>query len=196
MSTFEFVLVSFAIIIGLGISEILAGWGEQIRARHRKDIYPLQLVSSALILLLSMQYLWGLWVTRDIAWTFPLFLLVSVPGLSFALAAHASKVDTSVDAPPVRAQYFSNSRPVYLLLAMFPIVILTLSFVSSARQAVIDPPNLLTVSLIRLLVFALLVSLAWSKSERVHWVGLGGFFLVATGFMIRLVFRLVASDAQ
>ena len=60
MSAFEFVLVSFAILLGLGISAILAGWGDQVRARHRLRFYPLQIASSAFILYFSLQYLWML----------------------------------------------------------------------------------------------------------------------------------------
>ena len=49
MSEFEFVQVTFAIILGLGVTEILRGVGEQVRARHYLRLYPLQLVASCII---------------------------------------------------------------------------------------------------------------------------------------------------
>ena len=54
MSGFEFVLVLYAIIVGLGISSILADWGEQIRARHQRAHYPLQIALSVVVLLFGM----------------------------------------------------------------------------------------------------------------------------------------------
>ncbi|MBW2496064.1 MAG: hypothetical protein JRF61_02220 [Deltaproteobacteria bacterium] len=79
MSPFDFVLIPFAIIVGLAISEILEGWGRQIRVRYRRDPDPLQIASSALILFFSLQLLWGLWLVRDFEWTYPLFLSSSLP---------------------------------------------------------------------------------------------------------------------
>jgi hypothetical protein len=195
MSAFEFVLVALAIILGFGISEILAGWGGQLRVRHRLKPYPLQLASSAFILWLSLQYLWGLWVAQGIEWTFPVYLLVSAPALALALAAHVTRVDTAPDAPSVREQYFQNSRPVYTLIAAFPVFILAMSLIPSFREGVPDPPNLLLITLIRLGVFSLMVSLAWSRSERYHWVALGALWLTAIGMLSRLVFRLVEQAA-
>ena len=61
MSSFEFILVSIAIVVGLGISEILAGWGRQIRYHREVRPYPLQLVASTYVLALSLRYLWTLW---------------------------------------------------------------------------------------------------------------------------------------
>jgi len=190
MSAFEFVLVSFAIVIGFGISEILDGWGGQIRARHRRRPYPLQIASSAYILWLSLQYLWILWIGRDVEWTFLLYIATATPALAIALAAHIIKIDTSIDAAPACDQYFHNSRPAYAVLALFPLIAFLMSLVSDLRSAVPNMPNLVAVSTVRLAVFGLFVSLAWSKSERFHWIGLFLVWLVALGFVLRLAFRL------
>jgi len=190
MSVFEFVLVSFAIIMGLGVSEVLAGWADQIRARQRLRPFFLQLGSSAFVLYLSLQYLWMLWLGRNVDWTFPLFLGVAGPGLALALAARVSKVDTSIDAPPVREQYFGNSPAVYSLLMLFPVLILLMSFLSGLREVVPDPPDLVAVSAVRLLMLAVYVCLALSKNERVHALGLVVLWLGAVGFMTRLGPRL------
>ena len=106
MSVFEFVLVSFAIVVGFGISEVLAGWGQQIRVRHRLAAMPLQIAASALILFLQLRYLWGLWLTQGVEWTFALYLLVAAPAFALAICAHLVRVDTRESAPPVREQYF------------------------------------------------------------------------------------------
>ena len=195
MSTFEFVLVPFAIIVAFGISEILAGWGDQIRARDRLTLYPLQLTSTAFMLFFSLLYLWGLWLTREVEWSFPLFLLVSGPAFVVALAAHVSKIDTTVGSPAIREQYFRNSRPVYALLAMFPGFVIVMSFVSTIRETVSDPPNFAVITAFRFAVLALMLSLAWSKSEKYHWGALGVLWITAVLLMVRLIFRLGGSAA-
>ena len=77
MSGFEFVLVLYAIISGLGISDILSGWGEQVRARHRISPYPLQIALSFLLMYFGIAILWSFWTFRDINWTFSLYLAFS-----------------------------------------------------------------------------------------------------------------------
>ncbi len=190
MSAFEFVLIAFAIVIGFGISAILEGWSDQVRARRRMRPYALQLAASAYLLWLCLQYLWILWIGRDLEdWNFFMYLGIAVPALSIALAAHILKIDTSKDAPAPRDQYFQNSGPAYLVLALFPVFALLMSF-TDVRDAVRDPPNFVAVSTVRLLATAIYLSLAWSKSERFHWIGLGLVWLVALGFVLRLAIRI------
>ncbi|MGW8180061.1 MAG: hypothetical protein ACWGQW_15065, partial [bacterium] len=78
MSGFEFVLVLYAIISGLGISDILSGWGEQIRARHRISAYPLQIALSFLLMYFGISVLWSFWTFRDINWTFSLYVAFAI----------------------------------------------------------------------------------------------------------------------
>jgi hypothetical protein len=78
MSGFEFVLVLYAIISGLGISDILSGWGEQVRARHRISPYPLQIALSFLLMYFGISILWSLWTFRGINWTFSLYITFAI----------------------------------------------------------------------------------------------------------------------
>ena len=39
MDSFEFVQIPVAIVLGFGISEILAGWGHQLRHRHEHPLF-------------------------------------------------------------------------------------------------------------------------------------------------------------
>ena len=195
MSGFEFVLVLFAIIVGLGISSILTGWSEQIRARHRMAPYPLQIALSALLMFFSLTYLWSLWTFSAVDWTFPLYLLVAAPALILSLAAHITRIDTSVDSPSARVQYFQNSGPAFLLLALIPLALIAFSFVPMLRGSVPNPPNLALITLLRVTIMLGSASLAWSKSARVHWVGVGLYFLVIVGLSIRITVRLIENPS-
>ena len=131
MSGFEFVLVLYAIIIGLGISDILTGWGEQIRARHRMSAYPLQIVLSFLLLYFGISFLWSLWTYRNTDWIFSLYTTMACIPLTISLASRIIRVDTSTDASPAKDQYFRISRPVFLLLALIPAMIMLLPFTTN-----------------------------------------------------------------
>ena len=195
MSGFEFVLVLFAIIVGLGVSSILVGWGEQIRFRHRLEAYPLQIVWAAVILLFSMTYLWSLWTFHDLTWTFPLYLLVAAPGLILSLAAHIVRIDTSPDASAPREQYFRASGPIFLLLALIPLTLIAMSFVPQLRASSPNPPNLPAITGFRATLSIGLASLAWSKSERAHWVGAGLLLLTVLVLSARITVRMIQGAA-
>nr|MDJ0852959.1 hypothetical protein [Myxococcota bacterium] len=186
---FEFFLIVFAIILGFGISEILAGWGEQLRLRHRIDPHPLQIASTGIILWFHLQYIWGMWLVRGVEWTFALYFLFVVAALSIALAAHAARVDLAAEAPAIREQYFRSSRPVYALVVVFLVSVITMSVVPAVRGVIQDPSTQvgIGITIARLTVLGVIVSLAWSSSDRVHGAGLALLWLLATAVVARLL---------
>ena len=184
MSAFEFVLVAFSIIIGFGVSEILASWGQQIRARDRLAPFPLQIAATALVLIVHLSFLWGLWMSRGIEWTFPLYLLFAAMACVLGLCAHVMTVDTTPGAEGLREQYFRNSRPAYALFALVPLLVVAFTFTSGVS------PGGTAYNLLRIFVSGLLASLAWFRNERYHWVGLAILWLIILGAMGSLAFRL------
>ncbi len=189
MSEFDFFLIVFAIILGFGISAILAGWAEQLRLRHRIDPHPLQIAATGIILWFHLQYLWGMWIVRGVEWTFALYLLFAAAALAVALAAHVARVDLAAEAPEIREQYFRSSRPVYALLGVFLVSVIAMSLIPAIRGVIQDPSNQvgIGITIARLSVLGVLVSLAWSRSERLHRVGLALLWLLAIGVVVRLV---------
>ncbi len=178
MSQFEFVQVTFAIILGLGVTEILRGLGEQIRARHYLRLYPLHIVASSVILIAIMIGLWGLWFVKGVQWTFPQFLLQAAPTIALALAAHVIRADCSIGADSLREQYFRNSGPAFLLLASVPLltIVITLTRLDERPD---DATNLAVITAARLLLAALGASMAFIKRPAYHWsvLGLIGVFM-------------------
>lgn len=171
MSSFEFILVSLAIILGFGISEILSGWGEQMRHRRTVRPYPLQIAGSAYVLFASLRYLWLLWGARDAQWTFGAYLLTALPALALALAAYVMRTDPKSPRRSLAEQYFDVSRPFHLLLTTVPILaaVDTALHVRELRSlgAAIATPFVWTVWPIFVASFLVL---AWSRSPRVHGV--------------------------
>jgi hypothetical protein len=191
MSGFEFVLVLYAIITGLGISDILAGWAEQIRSRHRVSVYPIQIALSFLLLYFGISILWSLWTFRDIVWTFSLYITMGIAPLIISLASRLIRVDTSVDALTTRDQYFQISRPVFLLLSSIPALILLMSLTTTLDQSVSNRPDLIQITVFRAALCAGLLYAAWSKKVNVHWVGVGAMFLTVVLLSMRLTVRAI-----
>jgi uncharacterized membrane protein len=192
MSGFEFVLVLYAIISGLGISDILSGWGGQVRARHRISPYPLQIALSFLLMYFGISILWSFWTFRDINWTFSLYITFAIIPLLISLASRIIRVDTSVGSLPPRDQYFLVAPPVFILLSCVPLVILLLSQWTSLREQLPDRPEgreLVLLSIYRGSLLVGLLYVAWSKRVSVHWIGLGAMFLTVVLLGIRLTVR-------
>ncbi len=172
MSEFEFVQVTFAIILGLGVTEILRGLGEQIRARHYLRLYPLHVVASCIILMAIMIGLWGLWFVKGVQWTFPQFMLQAAPTIALALAAHVIRADCSIGADSLCEQYFRNSGPAFLLLASVPLLTIVITF-TRLDERPDDATNLVVITAARLLLAALGASMAFIKRPAYHWSALG-----------------------
>ena len=60
----------------------------------------------------------------------------------------------------------------------------------SIRDTVPNPPSIDPVTIARVAVLALMLSLAWSKNEKYHWGALGLLWLAAVALMARLMFSL------
>jgi hypothetical protein len=194
VSGFEFVLVLYAIISGMGISDILTGWGEQVRARYRMSAYPLQLALSFLLMYFGVSFLWSLWTFRDAEWTFLLYITMAIFPLLISLASRIIRVDTSIGAPAAKDQYFQVARPVFLILSCFPILILLAGFATSLREVMPSPPEgmeRLQLTIFRVLLFVGLLYVAWTRKVSVHWVGIGAIFLTGLLLSIRLTVRSI-----
>lgn len=192
MSGFEFVLVLYAIISGLGISDILSGWGEQIRARRRLSPYPLQIALSFLLMYFGISILWSFWTFRDINWTFSYYIAFAIIPLIVSLASRIIRVDTSVGSLPPQDQYFLAAKPIFILLACVPLMILLFSQLPSLREQVADRPEgreLILLTIYRASIAVGLLYVAWSKKVSVHWIGMCVMFLTVVLLSIRLTVR-------
>jgi hypothetical protein len=170
VSTFEFILILFAIIIGFGISEILQGWGDQLRARRK--VSALQVVASTYILVMSLRMLWLQWSLRYLDWGYGEYLLAASQPILFALAARVVRFDPASERS-ADEQYFQCSRRLFSILAAYPIVLVlrttAVNFESVAGDIVIGASFVLASSTVLFIVFCWL---AWSGSSRHHWIGL------------------------
>jgi hypothetical protein len=175
VDSFEFVQIPIAIVLGFGISEILSGWGHQLRHRDKLQFSGLQLVASTYVLMWAFRYLWIQWSSRPEVWDYAAYLLSAAPAVVIALAAHVARFDPGVDEHDLVSQYERSRQPVCWLLALFPaLLVLRLLYIvdiaqarsSAGSSALLLPAGLLVTTL----VFA---RLATSSRPRDQWIGWG-----------------------
>jgi hypothetical protein len=75
MSEFELLAIPLSLILGLGITNILAGVSDAIRDRERVPLHWLPLAWAFLIFLFQVQYFFVLWDFYEdgATWTWPMF---------------------------------------------------------------------------------------------------------------------------
>lgn len=176
MDTFEFAQIPVAIVLGFGISEILAGWGHQLRHRNEQPFSGLQLIGSTYVLMWSFRYLWIQWSVRPEIWNFGAYLLSAAPAVLLALAAHAIRFDPSFKEHDPMAQYERSRQPVCWLLALLPVILsIRLAYLLGHSQASpADAPELWLVLPVGFLVTALVFAwMARTRRTRTQWIGWG-----------------------
>lgn len=164
MSKFEYVTVLSSIVIAFALSEILAGWGQLIRARHRVRVYWLHVAWMLILLLVLIQVWWGTWVYRDIEFEgFGALLLLLASPLTTVLAVFVFTPDLSErDFVDLRTHYYDNR------VWFFPLAALVLLELIAVDAFVGKQPCLHVENAIRGAGIAMVLGLAASRSERVH----------------------------
>ena len=195
MSGFEFVIVLYAIITGMAISNLLSDWADQLRARHRFELFPLQLAFTSALLVFNMSFLWAVWTFRELDWTFFLYCLFALIPIILALSSRLLTMEVSENAPPFKEQYFRNSRPAFLILAMLPVLLIFISWFSELAYVIPDRPDIVITTIFRIgLIIGILV-LAWSRNERVHWIGVTILFVTILSLSARITERIIQGAA-
>ena len=168
MDTFEFVQIPVAIILGFGISEILSGWGHQLRHRDEHPFSRLQFAGSAYILMMALRYLWVQWSTRPDSWDYAAYLLTMAPPVLIALAAHSIRFDPTIRQDNRRSLYDRSRKPVcWLLACVFPVWMVRAFYIADASSP--KPPVLILAGF--LLTSLVFIRLATTSRPWEQWVG-------------------------
>ncbi len=167
MDSFEFVQIPISIVLGFAISEILAGWGHQLRRRNEQNYSTLQIVACAYVLMSAFRYLWVQWAIEPEAWDYGLYLLAAAPAIVLALAAHVIRFDPTLREHDQNSQYERSRRPVCVLLALFPALMVARIVYQRGGFQFQHP-------LIPVFLFLITLAFAWlavSSRPRDQWIG-------------------------
>ncbi|MGY8891783.1 MAG: hypothetical protein ACKVKL_15110 [Pseudomonadales bacterium] len=189
MTQFEFLMMIASVVVAVGMTEIVGGWGRLARADGEIKFDWLHLGWTIYILLLSVQYWIGMWSYRElrIEYVGQIFFLV-VPTLFLVLAAFAMSPDvvnrSQID---MRTYYLEKRRVVFLSLAVF-------SLAAWLADIVIVGYERLEVSFMLFSIVSGLVLCALAYSQRVWLHGAVLVFLI--GSVVAYFFSHVAVQDQ
>ncbi len=164
LSQFEYVIIFVSILVALAVAELLAGLGRLIRERGRVRVYWVHIAWMLLSILAAAQSWWIVWHIKSQEFTnFAQFFLVIVPGLTFVLVAFLLAPPlTSGQSFDLRSYYFRHIRWIVFLF-VGGLVGTAASRWAFGLESLLSPINLL-----RTVAAAILLSLGFAKSPRVH----------------------------
>lgn len=79
---FDYLATGFSIVIGLGVTSILNGFGKLIKNREHIKIYWVGILWAIAVLSVLILFWYGVWNINEVrGWTYPLFLLQLLPSI-------------------------------------------------------------------------------------------------------------------
>ncbi|MEQ8264156.1 hypothetical protein [Pseudohaliea sp.] len=160
MSLFEFIMIMIAIIIGLGIAELLAGVSSLLRHRAKAKTYWVHMLLTAVVFLALLQQFWEAWSLREVSeWTFIALLQVLGAPVCLYLCARLL-LPENLEGEDIEGYYYSEMRPIWLLLFIGVCLSTTL------RPIVFDG-KLLAADNLQSLIILVALPLLWASSNRV-----------------------------
>ncbi len=113
MDAFSYLSVLISIVLGLGVTQVLTGFGRMIEARDRVRTYGPALIWAGVILLIHVQTWWVMFGLRaHQGWTFGAFLMVLLqPLVLYLLAALALPTDFGSGSPVDLRVHYERHAP-------------------------------------------------------------------------------------
>lgn len=164
MSKFEYLSVLVSIIVGLGISHLLSGTARLIQLRRRARLYLPTFLWMALLFLANVQIWWVAFERRDSGeWNFFLFLLYLLIPITAVVLSYLIVPDVEGEpAVDLKASYYENRVPFFLLTAFLPAISLV---EETVRNAAIPRDS---DAAFRVVFLAAALVAAGVRSERYH----------------------------
>lgn len=190
MSQFEFLMTFASVILAIGLSEVLGGFGRLIRSDARIRWSPLWAGWTLSISAVTIVYWAGMWPYRDESFSegHRVFWL-SIPTLfltvaCFVLSPEIDRRDSEID---LEARYWKLSRRFLPVLALFLVTSIVADQVILERP--LFPASTLHpvprwMSFAPVLVTAILLIAAFSKRAWLHWIALLLISLLPISFLL------------
>jgi hypothetical protein len=163
-SSFPFLAVMFAVLMGMGVVQLITALGELVKHRRAAQPYWLHAAWLCLLLLLYFHVWWSFWEFRLVAhWTYLKYLfLLTGPVALFAA--------TSLLAPDLREPSRFDSRRHYYAVhrAFFAVMSVAVAWGASIYPVMFGTIDPILEWL--LLFLAVMVTLAITSNERAHAV--------------------------
>lgn len=164
MDEFSYLIILVSIILGLGITRLLTGLGQQIERRGQIRSYWPAITWAIILLLVHVQSWWSMFGMRSHeGWTFLAFLVVLLQPIALyllsALVLPTAGAGAVVD---LRAHYYAQTRWFFALFGVLLVTSLVKDLTLSGSLP--DTPNVA----FHLVFLALAVTGAITKREGFH----------------------------
>ena len=186
MDAFSYLSVLLSIILGLAIQQVLQGYRALILSRRTIHFYPLPLIWSVLILLMTTQHWWASFsLAQRTEWSFAAFATTLVmTGLIYMLAAIVMP-----DVPPeqpldLKAHYFREAPAFFGIAASVLLWSMFREYMLEGRLP--ERENLI----FHLLFLACAVPAALFRRERLHQLLTGAMVVLFVSYIVLLFGQL------
>ena len=123
MDQFEYLAVLISIILGLGITQLLSGFGRWLEQRSAFRAYAPSILWATILLVLHVQTWWSMFGMRHQAhWTFLQFGVVLLQPIILFLLATLVLPGPNAPQPDLRSNYFAQRNWFFGLLALLLLV--------------------------------------------------------------------------
>jgi hypothetical protein len=112
MNAFDYLSVLISIVLGLGITQVLAGFAGIVRARKRIHMYWPVPVQMGAVFLIAVVVWWSMFGLREVrVWTFATFLMVMGQAVAvYLMAAFITPEIATAEDLNLRELYFREAR--------------------------------------------------------------------------------------
>jgi hypothetical protein len=169
MDPFSYLSVLISIVLALGMTRVLSGVGQMLRAESRRDIYWVHAVWVVNLFLFLVVAWWVFYRWRfEQQWTFFLFCFVLIAPTILYLAAlllFPAAEDATGSREDYRKHFYANHRRFFLLLSLFVPVDVVDTLLKGVPHFAAQGPQYIVSSLV---FFSLLLTAAWTRNERFH----------------------------
>ena len=108
MDLFEFLMILLSLIVGLGLAEILTGFGRMLRERRQHQLSWIHSTLAAAVFFGLLQTFWESWGLRSVPeWTFPAMLLMLTSPILLLTIAHIL-FPAPLEQANLKEYYFTN----------------------------------------------------------------------------------------
>jgi hypothetical protein len=183
---FGYVSVIFSVVIGLGLSHLLTGIVDLVKARRRVRFYWVHLVWVALVFVGHVFLWWTMWNLRQLkSWDFFSFLLLLLgPVLLFASAAFlVPKVEPGAEVD-LRQSFYENRGGFFGVNAAFAALLTVENWLLTGRPSPAPVTATFAVWIVLLCVSAFVRSERYHAAVALLFTGLLFIFIVMFGLRL------------
>jgi hypothetical protein len=188
MNPFEYIVLLTSVVIALGITRILTGFGKMLQLRGGIGFYWVHALWAVNVFLWLLLNWWILYRWRNFEnWTFFLFLFVLLSPIATFLLSVLLVPDSFEPGVDLKQHFFQNQRWFFVIAAFLPLIDLVDTMLKGKAHFLAQGPlYLITIALI----FVLCVTAAITKRERFH-AAFAVFFCVYILLFIAINLRLL-----